>query len=73
MLCQKNSSTDSEYCIEPVLRYGSESWNVDKQIRKRLDAAEMWFLRQMLYMPRIDGVTNNDCPKKKLNKVEHYN
>ena len=42
-----------------VLLYGSESWNVNNQIRKSLEATEMWFLRRMI--PRTARVNNDDC------------
>ena len=50
--------------IEPVLLYGSESWNVNEQIKKKLEATEMWFLRRMLRIPWTARVTNNDCLKE---------
>ena len=29
-----------------VLLYGSEAWTLDKKLRRRLEAAEMWFLQK---------------------------
>ena len=30
-----------------VLLFGCESWTISKEMRKRLEAVEMWFLRRM--------------------------
>ena len=32
----------------PILKYGRETWPVSKEIEKRIDAAEMRFLRRIL-------------------------
>src|ERR1700729_1436553 len=34
--------------IEPILLYGSESWTMNKQTIRLLEATEMWFYRRML-------------------------
>ena len=34
--------------IDPILMYGWEAWTISKQTQKKLEAAEMWFLRRML-------------------------
>ena len=41
-----------------VLLYGSEAWTLDKKLKKRLEAAEMWFLRRMLRVPWTARMTN---------------
>ena len=69
ILCNKSLSMNVrnrvlKCYIEPVLLYGSESWNINEQIRKNLEATEMWFLRQMLRIPWTARVTNNDCLKE---------
>ncbi|GFO18885.1 endonuclease-reverse transcriptase [Plakobranchus ocellatus] len=30
--------------IEPILMYGCETWTITKEIQKKIEAAEMWFL-----------------------------
>jgi len=34
-----------------ILLYGSECWTISKEMEKRLEATEMWFLRRMLSVP----------------------
>ena len=41
-----------------VLLYGSEAWTLDKKLKKRSEAAEMWFLRRMLRVPWTARMTN---------------
>ena len=41
-----------------VLLFGCESWTISKEMRKRLEAAEMWFLRRMLRIPWTARRTN---------------
>ena len=38
--------------------YGCESWNISKEMSKRLEAAEMWFLRRMMRVPWTARRTN---------------
>ena len=46
--------------IEPVITYGSESWNINKQANNAINAAEMWFLRRMQKISYIERVTNKE-------------
>ena len=41
-----------------VLLYGSETGTLDRKLKKRLDAAEMWFLRRMLRVPWTARMSN---------------
>ena len=41
-----------------VLLYGSEVWTLDKKLKKRIEAVEMWFLRGMLSVPWTARMTN---------------
>lgn len=52
--------------IEPALLGSSDSWNVNEQSRKNLEAAELWFLRWMLTIPWTARVSNNDCVKQNI-------
>ncbi|GFS04715.1 endonuclease-reverse transcriptase [Elysia marginata] len=38
--------------------YGSEAWTITNKFKKKLDAIEMWFLRQMLRIPWTAKKTN---------------
>ena len=40
--------------------YGCESWTISKELRRRLEAAEVWFLRRMLRIPWTARTTNQD-------------
>jgi hypothetical protein len=66
ILCNKSLSLNIrkrvlKCYIEPVLLYGCESWNVNEQMKRNLEATEMWFLRRMMRIPWTAKVTNNDC------------
>ena len=41
-----------------TMLYGCEAWNISKTMQKRLEAAEMWFLRRMLQISWVEHVTN---------------
>ena len=43
-----------------ILLYGCESWTLDKDIERRLEAAEMWFLRRTLRISWTDKVKNEE-------------
>ena len=44
--------------INSVLMYGSESWTITEEMRRRLDAFEMWCYRRILKISWTDRVTN---------------
>jgi len=50
--------------IEPILMYGCEAWTINKQIEKKLEAVEMWFLRRMLRIPWTARKTNQEVLKE---------
>ena len=50
--------------IEPYLLHGSETWTLRTADKKTLMASEMWFLRRMLKINRIDKVTNEEVLKR---------
>ena len=41
-----------------VLMYGCEAWTLDKRMKKRIEAMEMWILRRMMRIPWTARVTN---------------
>ena len=43
-----------------TLLYGCEAWNISGVMRRRLEAAEMWFLRRMLRIPWTARRTNEE-------------
>ena len=47
-----------------VLFYGSECWTLSKDMEKRLEATEMWFLRKMLGVPWTARESNDSIMKR---------
>ena len=43
-----------------TLLYGCEDWNISGVMRRRLEAAEMWFIRMMLRIPWTARRTNEE-------------
>ena len=43
-----------------VLLFGCEAWTINKEMRKRLEAAEMWFYRRMLGVPLTARRSNQE-------------
>lgn len=50
--------------IEPILMYGCEAWTMNNQMKKKVEATEMWFYRRMLRIPWTDRKTNGDVLKE---------
>jgi hypothetical protein len=46
--------------IWSVMLYGCESWTIGKEGMKRLEAAEMWFIRRMMRVPWTARKTNEE-------------
>ena len=40
--------------------YGSESWTLNAEMSKRIEATEMWFIRRMLRISWTEKKTNED-------------
>ncbi len=47
-----------------VLLYGSECWTINKEMEKRLEATEMWFLRKMLGVSWTAKESNESIMKR---------
>ena len=47
-------------CIWSILMYGHESRTINKEIENRLKVAEMSFLRKMLRVSYVKGITNEE-------------
>ena len=50
--------------VIPVLTYGSEGWTISAAMERRIDAAEMWFLRRMLKVTWYSHTTNEDVLRR---------
>ena len=50
--------------IFPVVMYGSESWNIKKAERQRIDAFELWCWRRLLGVPRTTRRSNQSILKE---------
>ena len=46
--------------IWSTLTYGSETWTLNKALKNKINAAEMWFYRRMLRISWVDRVTNEE-------------
>ena len=47
-----------------ILLYGSECWTISKEMEKRLEATEMWFLRRMLAISWTARESNESIMKR---------
>lgn len=47
-----------ECYVRPVMLYGNETWAISKVIGKKLEDAEMWFLRKLLKIFLTENKTN---------------
>ena len=50
--------------IEPILFYGCESWTINKEMERRLEAMEMWSLRRILRIPWNEKRKNEEILKE---------
>ena len=50
--------------IWSVMLYGCETWTVSKEMKKRLEAAEMWFIRRMMRVPWVERRTNEEVLRR---------
>jgi hypothetical protein len=49
--------------IWPVMLYGAETWTISKVMRRKLEAAEMWFIRRMRKISWTEKKTNEEVLK----------
>ena len=47
-----------------VMLFGCESWTISKEMRRRLEAAEIWFVRRMLRIPWPARRTNEEVLRR---------
>ena len=63
--------------VWPVILYGSESWTLNAETRKNIEAAKMWFYRRMLKISWVERVTNDEVlnrvqkERQPLQRIEH--
>ena len=43
-----------------TLLYGSESWTITRELKAKINAAEMWFYRRMMRISWRDRITNEE-------------
>ena len=44
--------------VRPPMMYGAETWAVKKAQKKKLDVVEIWMLRWMSGVTKLDGIRN---------------
>ena len=47
-----------------ILLYGCECWTINKEIEKKLEAAEMWFIRRMMRISWTEKRSNESILKE---------
>jgi len=50
--------------VLPILLYGCECWTLTSQLKKKLEAMEMWLYRRMLKISWTEHVTNEEVLKR---------
>ena len=61
--------------VEPIMLYACETWTMNADTKRKIEAAEMWFIRRMLRVSWTERKTNEDVLKeantkrKLLNKI----
>ena len=55
-----------------VLKYGCESWTVNKNLMKRINAFEQWCYRRMLKISWKDKVLNTEVLKRVGEKEQRF-
>ena len=53
-----------ECYVWSVLLYGCDAWTINESMKKRIEAAEMWFLGRMLRTSWIDKASNEEVLRK---------
>ena len=49
-----------ECCVIPSLTYSSECLKISENMKRRVEATELWFLRRMLKIPRTSYTSNEE-------------
>ena len=53
-----------ECYVWSVLLFGCDAWTINESMKNRIEAAEIWFLRRMLRISRIDKVSIEEILRK---------
>ena len=56
-----------------ALTYSSECWTISKNMAKRIEAAEMWFVKRMSRMQWVEKLSNEKVLEKARTKRELLN
>lgn len=54
--------------VEPILTYGSESWQMTEVTKKKVDAVEMDFLRRACRVSKLEHIPNNEI-RRRTNRI----
>lgn len=63
--------------VHPILMYGCECWTITPALERKIQAAEVWFLRRILKVSYTSHTSNNDvfrrmqCRPNMLQKIRH--
>ena len=47
-----------------TLLYGAETWTLNKTLKRKLEATEMWFYRRMLRISWVDRISNEEVLRR---------
>ena len=50
--------------IWSTLLYGAETWTLNKTLKSKIEAAEMWFYRRMLKISWVDRISNEEVLRR---------
>ena len=78
VLCSKKQHQNKEESSEVLCMvrfdiYSSECWTISKNMAKRIEAVQMWFLRRMLRIQWVEKLSSEKVLKKARTKRELLN
>ena len=50
--------------IIPILTYACETWTINPPLERKIEAAEMWFLRRILKISYTNRVSNEEVLRR---------
>ena len=63
-LAMKTKLRVLECYVIPILIYSSECWTISDNMKKKVEATELWFLRRMLKIPWTSYTNNEEVLKR---------
>ena len=60
----QSSCHESMYGLSFYMVVNAECWTINKEMEKKLEAAEMWFLRRMLQISWTEKISNVEVTKR---------